>query len=147
MTERLPATASSDAAFAVISDAPLDAAVIEAAVLSRADGALVTFCGVVRDHDHGVAVTGLDYQAHPDAEQFLRASCDRITAETGLRVAAAHRVGALEIGDLALVAAVAAAHRAEAFAALARLIDDIKQTVPIWKRQHIAGGTTEWVGL
>ncbi len=135
------------ASHAVITEAPLDAAAVEAAVATRADGAIVTFRGVVRDHDGGRAVTGLDYQAHPDAEALLRASCDRIAAATGLRVAAAHRTGSLSIGDFALVAAVAAPHRAEAFAAIERLVDDIKQTVPIWKRQHIAGGTTEWVGL
>jgi molybdopterin synthase catalytic subunit len=132
---------------ALVTAAPLDAAAIEAAVATRADGALVTFRGIVRDHDHGQAVTGLDYLAHPDAEDFLRASCERVAAETGLRVAAAHRTGPLEIGDLALVAAVAAPHRVAAFAAIDRLVDDIKSTVPIWKRQHVAGGTTEWVGL
>lgn len=132
---------------ALISSEPLDAAAIEAAVLTSADGAVVTFRGVVRDHDHGSAVHGLDYQAHPDAERFLAESCDRIAVETGLRVAAAHRVGSLAVGDLALVAAVAAPHRAAAFAAIERLVDDIKQTVPIWKRQHLASGTTEWVGL
>ena len=132
---------------ALISSAPLDAASVEAAVLTTADGAVVTFRGVVRNHDHDAAVHGLDYQAHPDAERFLAESCARITAETGLRVAAAHRVGSLAVGDLALVAAAAAPHRAEAFAAIERLVDDIKQTVPIWKRQHLASGTTEWVGL
>lgn len=142
MTREAPATV-----IALVTEAPLDAAAIEAVVASRADGAVVTFRGVVRDHDHGQAVTGLDYLAHPDAEAFLRASCERITAETGLRVAAAHRIGPLAIGELALVAAVAAPHRAAAFAAIERLVDDIKRTVPIWKRQHVAGGTTEWVGL
>lgn len=133
--------------FATISAEPLDAAAIEAAVATRADGAIVTFRGVVRDHDHGEAVTGLDYEAHPEAERFLRESVERVAAETGLRVAAAHRVGRLAIGDLALVAAVAAPHRAAAFAAIEQLVDDIKTTVPIWKRQHVDGGTTEWVGL
>jgi molybdopterin synthase catalytic subunit len=132
---------------AVVTDQPLDAAAVEAAVLSRADGALVTFRGVIRDHDAGHAVTRLDYSAHPDAEAFLRATCDRIAASTGLTVAAAHRIGALDIGDVALVAAVAAPHRAEAFAACADLVDAIKAEVPIWKRQHSPDGTTEWVGL
>jgi len=139
--------ASIENVVALISSQPLDVAVIEAAVLTPADGAVVVFRGIVRDHDHGAAVAGLDYQAHPDAERFLRASCARIAGETGLRVAAAHRVGSLAIGDLALVAAVAAPHRAEAFAAIEALVDDIKRTVPIWKRQYLAGGTTEWVGL
>ncbi|HQI66642.1 MAG TPA: molybdenum cofactor biosynthesis protein MoaE, partial [Rhodoglobus sp.] len=116
-------------------------------VLTPANGALVTFRGVVRDHDHGLAVSALDYQAHPDAEGFLVDCCRQVSEATGLRVAAAHRVGALVIGDVALVASVAAPHRAEAFAACEQLVDLIKLTVPIWKRQHLADGATEWVGL
>lgn len=132
---------------ASISSQPLDAAAIEALVLSAQHGALVTFRGIVRDHDHGLSVTALDYQAHPDAVAFLEECCALVAAETGLPVAAAHRVGSLVVGDTALVAAVAAPHRAEAFAACERLVDLIKQRVPIWKRQHLADGATEWVGL
>ena len=62
-------------------------------------------------------------------------------------MAAEHRVGSLTIGDLALIAAVAAPHRAEAFAACAELVEEIKRRVPIWKRQHFADGVSEWVGL
>jgi molybdopterin synthase catalytic subunit len=134
-------------AIAVVTDAPVDAGEVEAAVLTRADGALVTFRGVIRDHDSGHAVTRLEYSAHPDAEAFLRAACERVAASTGLVVGAVHRVGALDIGDVALVAAVAAPHRAEAFAACSELVDVIKAEVPIWKRQHSPDGTTEWVGL
>ena len=132
---------------ALVTDAPLDRSAIEAFVLSRQDGALVTFEGVIRDHDHGEAVTALDYSAHPEAERFLRETCLEVARETGLRVAAAHRVGALTIGDVALVASVAAPHRAEAFAACALLVDRIKERTPIWKRQHLDGGATEWVNL
>ncbi|GGI46151.1 molybdopterin synthase catalytic subunit [Agromyces flavus] len=132
---------------AVVTNEVLDRAAIEAFVRSPQDGALVTFEGVIRDHDHGEAVTALDYEAHPDAERFLRETCAEVARETGLRVAAAHRVGALTIGDVALVASVAAPHRAEAFAACALLVDRIKERTPIWKRQHLAGGTTEWVNL
>lgn len=132
---------------ALISSQPLDTAAIEQLVLSSQNGALVTFRGIVRDHDHGLAVTALDYQAHPDAATFLEECCALVAAETGLPVAAAHRVGSLVIGDTALVAAVAAPHRAEAFEACERLVELIKQTVPIWKRQHLADGATEWVGL
>ena len=132
---------------AAISDTPLDTATLERFVLTPASGALVTFRGVVRDHDHGLAVSALDYQAHPDAERFLADCCRQVAETTGLRVAAAHRVGALVIGDVALVASVAAPHRAEAFAACEQLVDLIKLTVPIWKRQHLADGATEWVGL
>ena len=134
-------------ALAIITDDMLDATAIESFVLDDANGALVTFRGIVRNHDHGQPVTLLEYQAHPDAQRFLLEACSRIAAETGLRVAAAHRTGHLVIGDVALAAAVAAPHRAEAFAACAQLVDLIKQTVPIWKRQYLADGVTEWVGL
>ena len=134
-------------ALARISAEPIEAAEAEQAVLTDADGAVVTFRGVVRDLDEGRGVTALDYSAHPEAERFLRESCARIAQETGLTVAALHRVGELRIGDVALVAAVAAPHRAEAFAACARLVDDIKASVPIWKRQHYAEGVSGWVGL
>ena len=125
----------------------IDRAALEEFVLDDANGALVTFSGIIRNHDHGASVTALDYSAHPDAERFLTEACALVAQETGLRVAAAHRIGSLVVGDTALVAAVAAPHRAEAFAATERLIVIIKSTVPIWKRQHLEGGTTEWVGL
>lgn len=132
---------------ALVTAEPLDRAAIEAFVRSRQDGAVVTFEGVIRDHDHGASVTALDYQAHPEAERFLRDTCREVARETGLRVGAAHRIGALKVGDVALVASVAAPHRAEAFAACALLVDRIKERTPIWKRQYLAGGTTEWVNL
>ena len=132
---------------AVISETELDAAALEHFVLTPANGALVTFRGIVRDHDHGESVTALDYEAHPDALRFLDDACRIISLETGLRVAAAHRTGSLVVGDTALVACVAAPHRAEAFDTCSRLVDLIKHTVPIWKRQYLADGVTEWVGL
>ena len=132
---------------ALISGAPLDAEPLEAFVLTPANGALVTFRGVVRDHDHGASVTALDYEAHPDAQRFLEECCAEVASSTGLRIAAAHRTGSLAIGDIALVASVAAPHRAEAFAACAQLVELIKHRVPIWKRQHLSDGVTEWVGL
>lgn len=132
-------------ALAAITDAPIDVAEVEAAVLSRSDGALVTFRGVIRDHDAGHAVTRLDYSAHPDATAFLQATCERVAGD--LVVAAVHRIGTLDVGDVAVAVAVAAPHRAEAFATCSALIDAIKAEVPIWKRQHSSDGTTEWVGL
>ncbi|ANJ28230.1 molybdenum cofactor biosynthesis protein MoaE [Agromyces aureus] len=125
----------------------LDRDAIEAFVRSAENGALVTFEGVIRDHDHGESVTALDYEAHPAAEDFLRETLQQVARETGLRIAAAHRIGSLVIGDVALVASVAAPHRAQAFAACALLVDRIKEHTPIWKRQHLDGGTTEWVNL
>ncbi len=132
---------------AAIRSTPITVEEVAAFVGSPADGAVVTFAGVVRNHDGGRPVTALEYQAHPDAEQFLTEICARLAAESGLRVAATHRVGRLAIGEVALAAAVAAPHRAEAFAACAELVDRIKAEVPIWKRQRFAGGDSEWVGL
>ena len=133
--------------FGLVTEEVLDAAALEDFVLTDEYGALVTFRGVIRNHDHGASVSALDYSAHPEAQRFLEECCATVASETGLRVAAAHRIGPLAIGDTALVAAVAAPHRAEAFAACERLVELIKASVPIWKRQHLADGATEWVGL
>ncbi|WP_022893033.1 molybdenum cofactor biosynthesis protein MoaE [Agromyces subbeticus] len=133
--------------YAVVSDQPLDEVAVRRAVESDASGAVVMFCGVVRDHDGGRGVRSLDYRAHPDAERFLADCVRRIAEETGFAVAAAHRVGDLAIGDVALFAAAGAGHRAQAFDACERLVELIKQEVPIWKRQHFDDGVSEWVGL
>ena len=132
---------------AMITADPIDERAVRAAVEADSSGAVVMFSGVVRDHDGGREVRALDYQAHPEAERFLAECVRRIADETGLAVAAAHRVGELRIGDVALFAAASAAHRAEAFDACERLVELIKQEVPIWKRQHFGDGVSEWVGL
>ena len=117
-----------------------------AAVAGGSSGAAVVFSGVVRDHDHGRPVTSLEYVGHPSADEVLRACLDEIAADPLVHaVAVSHRLGELKIGDAALVAAVAAAHRAEAFAACGRLVDLVKERLPIWKRQLFADGTDEWV--
>ena len=128
-----------------ISDQPLDPAVVEDAVTGPEHGAVVVFTGKVRDHDGGQAVSALEYSAHPEAERFLRNCCAELAARSGLPVAAVHRIGPLTVGDLAIVVAVAAPHRAEAFATCAELVDRIKHEVPIWKRQLFADGLSEWV--
>ena len=133
--------------YALVSEQPLDESAIRRAVEADASGAVVMFCGVVRDHDGGRAVRSLDYRAHPDATRFLAECVERISAETGLALAAAHRVGDLHIGDVALYAAASAPHRAEAIDACERLVELIKRDVPIWKRQHFDDGVSEWVGL
>ena len=132
---------------AVVTAEPIDEAAVRAVVEADTSGAVVVFLGVVRNHDGGRDVLSLDYQAHPEAERFLAECVRRIADDTGLAVAAAHRVGELRIGDVALVAAASAPHRAEAFDACERLVDLIKQQVPIWKRQHFTDGVSEWVGL
>ncbi|MFD4366414.1 molybdenum cofactor biosynthesis protein MoaE [Rhodococcus sp. NPDC058521] len=130
-----------------ISATALDTAEVESFVGGPTNGAVVTFTGVVRNHDGGQPVSSLEYQAHPDAERFLRRCCAEVAASSGLSVAAVHRVGTLTVGDLALVAAVASPHRAEAFATCAELVEKIKHQVPIWKRQKFTDGESEWVGL
>lgn len=130
-----------------ITHEPIDEAAVRAAVDAPECGALVMFHGIVRDHDGGRGVAALDYRAHPDAVRFISECVASERAATGLRLAAVHRVGALRIGDAALVAAASAPHRAEAFAAVERLVERIKHEVPIWKRQHFADGVSEWVGL
>jgi molybdopterin synthase catalytic subunit len=129
-----------------VSDQPLTTELHEAAVDHPGAGARVVFCGVVRDHDSGRGVVELEYEGHPTAESVLIGIAERFAAEPGvLALAVSHRIGALAIGDIALVAAVSTAHRREAFEICARLVDEVKSTLPIWKRQVFADGTDEWV--
>lgn len=130
-----------------VTTAPLDKTWLETRIRSRKNGAVVTFEGIVRDHDHGEDVGSLDYEAHPDAERVLIDVCARVAHATNCDVVAAHRIGHLQVGDVALVAVVAAPHRAEAFAVCGKLVDAIKAEVPIWKHQHFTDGRSEWVGL
>jgi molybdopterin synthase catalytic subunit len=130
-----------------IREAPLDVAEVTAALADAASGGLTLFVGVVRDHDGGKQVTGLEYSAHPTAFDRLREVCEHVAGKYDvLAVAAVHRVGRLEIGDAAVIVATAAGHRGEAFDASRALIDELKSTVPIWKHQIFADGTDEWVG-
>jgi molybdopterin synthase catalytic subunit len=118
----------------------------EAAVADPRAGAVVSFAGIVRDHDHGRGVVRLEYEGHPSALDVLRAVAEEIAADPDvIAIAVSHRVGPLEVGDVALAAAVATAHRAAAFAACARLVDRVKEKLPIWKHQIFADGTDEWV--
>lgn len=130
-----------------IRDTPLSVEEVLTAVGDHAAGGTAIFVGTVRDHDHGKAVTRLSYSAHPSAEAELRRVAEKIVADFPVTaLAAVHRVGDLALGDIAVIVAVACAHRGEAFAASRRLIDDLKNEVPIWKYQEFADGTTEWVG-
>lgn len=110
-------------------------------------GAVAVFCGVVRDHHEGRSVTRLDYEAYePMAEKELA----QITAAIAARIPGAlcfvaHRLGELKVGDVAIVCAVSTPHRAEAFELCRALIDTIKESVPIWKREWGPHGSL-WVG-
>jgi molybdopterin synthase catalytic subunit len=118
-----------------------------AAVADPAAGGIALFVGAVRDIDHDRDVAALSYSAHPSAAAELQRAAEVIAEKFPvLGIAAVHRVGDLEIGDLAVVVAVACPHRAEAFDACRALIDLLKASVPIWKHQRFADGDSEWVG-
>ncbi|MFF2032444.1 molybdenum cofactor biosynthesis protein MoaE [Arthrobacter sp. NPDC058192] len=143
---------------AVLSAEPISVDQAIAAVESDTAGAVVSFSGVVRNHDGGKHVSRLSYSAHPTAHQVMADVVARLVAEHSVpapgadeqqqpvRIWAAHRIGMLEIGEPALVCAVSAAHRGQAFAVCAELVDRVKAQVPIWKEQFFADGTVEWVG-
>lgn len=132
---------------AAVSEQPINADEHARLVSGAASGAVVSFAGVVRDHDHGRPVRELEYAGHPTAEKLVaQVAADVAAAHRGVQaLAVSHRVGLLTIGDTALACAVAAAHRAEAFAACAELVDEVKRLLPVWKRQVFADGSEEWV--
>jgi molybdopterin synthase catalytic subunit len=135
-------------ALVALRDQPLSVDELLDAVRHPSCGGVALFVGVVRDHDHGEAVTALDYEAHPSAlETMTRVCADVAGRSQARRVAAVHRTGALQVGDLAVVVAAAAPHRAQAFDACRDLIDTLKSETPIWKHQSLGDGSTEWVGL
>jgi molybdopterin synthase catalytic subunit len=133
---------------ATVGEEPLDVAEHAALVEQAAAGAVVTFAGVVRDHDGGRAVRSLDYSAHPTAGKVVaEVAADIAARAAGVRaIAVSHRVGPLGVGDVALACAVAADHRREAFATCAELVDEVKRRLPVWKHQSFSDGTDEWVG-
>ncbi len=131
-----------------ISEASLDVAGALRLVSGPEVGGIALFVGTVRNRDHGAAVTSLDYTQHPSAVEVLRRCAEETSDQHDvLAIAVEHRVGHLEVGDLAVVVAVGAAHRGEALAACAHLINTLKAEVPIWKEQHFTSGDSEWVGL
>ncbi|MDM7990347.1 molybdenum cofactor biosynthesis protein MoaE [Arthrobacter sp. zg-Y877] len=139
---------TSEVIHAAVSAEPLNSADAERAAWSPDCGAVVLFSGIVRNHDDGKSVTALAYSSHPTAQSVLDSVANGIAAKyDGIRIWVAHRTGDLEIGDAALVAAVASAHRGTAFAACSELVDTIKANVPIWKEQGFTDGSTEWVGV
>ncbi|MEU3825902.1 molybdenum cofactor biosynthesis protein MoaE [Streptomyces sp. SID486] len=126
---------------------PLSVDEVFRAVGDDAAGGIALFVGTVRNHDGGADVDGLGYSCHPSAEAEMRRIAEKIVADHPVRaLAAVHRVGDLRVGDIAVVVAVACPHRADAFDACRRLIDDVKHEVPIWKHQTFSDGTEEWVG-
>lgn len=137
------------ARLAAVTQDPLDVAAHLAAVDHVRAGAVATFVGQVRDHDPSVAgeVVALDYSAHPDADEVLTRLADDAAALDGvLGVAVSHRVGLLRVGEAAVVAAVATAHRELAFTVCRDLVERVKAELPVWKREVLADGSHVWVG-
>jgi molybdopterin synthase catalytic subunit len=141
-----PVSGGADRRF-VIQVEPLDARATESLVAHPGAGAVVTFIGTVRDHGRGQAVTHLEYEAYAPAAEAMLA---RIGEEIARRwetdhVAIAHRVGSLTVGEASVVISVASPHRDAAFDACRYAIERIKEIVPIWKKEHYAGGAV-WIG-
>lgn len=133
-------------ALARVAESALDVVEHLAAVGDDAAGACVSFTGVVRDHDGGRSVEALRYVGHPSAQRVL----ERVAAEVAAAhrvdaLAVSHRIGDLAVGDVALVAAVSAAHRREAFEAAEALVEAVKAQLPVWKEQVFTDGAREWV--
>ena len=125
---------------------PIDLSALARRVEDSSHGGLATFVGLVRDHQDGRGVSRLEYSAYG---AMAEEECARIVAEAQtrwpVRVALAHRIGALEIGDAAVAVAVGGAHRQETFDACRFVIEEVKRRVPIWKREFYQDGTVEWV--
>ena len=147
---------------AEIRESPLSVDEVLSSVADARAGGTCLFVGTVRNHDARGGASGaaageqtekervleLDYSAHPQAAEVTRALAERLAADgRSVRIGVVHRVGRLDIGDLAVVVAVSAEHRGEAFDVCRELIDELKATVPIWKHQRFADGSDEWVGL
>lgn len=127
---------------------PLDPAVIESAASDERCGAVATFRGIIRNHDGGASVDAIDYTAHPDAPKILREIAQHFSTRPGIHaIEAWHRVGTLSVGECAMVVAVAAEHRGQAFTAVEALVDEIKARLPIWKKQMLSDGSHNWPGL
>lgn len=123
----------------------IDTAALTAAADDPRAGAVVTFCGVVRNHDHGRTVTGIDYVGHPSAGPILDGLArDLFTSEGIHGIVVRHRVGSLGIGGVALFLAVAASHRQQGFDCASDLVERVKAELPIWKKQYFTDGSHEW---
>jgi molybdopterin synthase catalytic subunit len=125
-----------------ITDAPIAAEAIVAAIKAGSDGAVCVFDGIVRDNTRGRKTLYLDYEAYREmALEQMRGLADEAVAKFGVReVAMVHRLGRLLVGETSVLIVVASAHRAQAFEACRWLIDTLKKTVPIWKKETFVDG-------
>ena len=132
---------------AEVHDRVIDVPALLAEVTGPASGAVVVFVGTVRDVNDGRAVTGIDYSAYlAMARRELAAIAEEAAARFGTtRVAVEHRLGYLALGEASVAVAVAHPRRAPAYDASRYVVEELKRRVPIWKREHYADGTREWV--
>jgi molybdopterin synthase catalytic subunit len=132
--------------YAVVTDAPVRIQELSKLVANPHSGAVVTFCGDVRDHDGGKEVASLLYEIHPSAPEQIKVITQSIIGRFEIeKVAVAHRYGDIAIGETAFAVAVSAAHRQAAFDACAAIVDEVKAKLPIWKHQKFTDGSDEWV--
>ena len=132
--------------YAVVTDAPVHIAELSKLVTNPHSGAVVTFCGDVRNHDGGKEVASLLYEIHPSAPEQIKLIAESIIDRFDIeKVAVAHRYGNIAIGETALAVAVSAAHRQAAFDACAAIVNEVKAKLPIWKHQKFTDGSDEWV--
>ena len=136
----------SELVYAVVTDAPVHIQELSKLVANPHSGAVVTFCGDVRDHDGGKEVASLLYEIHPSAPEQIKLITESIIGRFEIeKVAVAHRYGDIAIGETAFAVAVSAAHRQAAFDACAAIVDEVKAKLPIWKHQKFTDGSDEWV--
>lgn len=130
-----------------LTDDAIDPQALVRSVMRRSDGAYVLFEGVVRDHHQGHAVESIFYDAYrPMAEREIEKIVRDVETEfPATAIAVVHRLGLLVVGDSSIAIVAASAHRAEAFEACRMIIDRVKETVPIWKKERGPSGE-EWVG-
>ena len=132
--------------YAVVTNAPVHIQELSKLVANPHSGAVVTFCGDVRDHDGGKEVASLLYEIHPSAPEQIKLITESVMGRFDIeKVAVAHRYGDIAIGETAFAVAVSAAHRQAAFDACAAIVDEVKAKLPIWKHQKFTDGTDQWV--
>ena len=131
-----------------ITEEPLETGALIDSARRDTCGAVASFVGVVRNHDGGESVDAIEYSSHPSSQQILRDIVVEFRDRPGVHcIVAWHRVGHLEIDEDAMVVAVAAEHRAQAFRAVEAIVEDVKAKLPIWKKQELTDGSHNWSGL
>jgi len=126
---------------------PIDVASLISGVASHANGATTIFLGTVRDVNDGRAVTGMEYTAYDAmaSKELGKIATEAVERFGGVTLVIEHRVGVLALGDVSVAIAASHPHRRQALDATRFVIEELKQRVPIWKREHYSDGTREWI--